>query len=659
MYLYYNQKGLPCIILAQACGIISLGFTVSFSAFLIAFVKWNILVTCKDEESCQDIYHYIRKNPYEESYVIFSILITTYIVLFSSYWIFKCYSSFHIISNAFTMEKFYREKLGVRLNDLYSMRWHEVVERLIKLHDHGILRVAVKEKLNEHDIVLRIMRKENYMIALINKQVLNMRCPWWIAPFTTETMFLTKSLEWSISFCILEYMFNDQFQISKKFIKDIFGLKRRFIIVGIVHTILLPFMLVFMSIHFFLQNAQQFHSSRAYLGPRQFSPLALWTFRDFNELPHFFEARINQAYRPSNDYLSLFNNPQISTVARCVSYILGSFLAALLLISFLGEGILLHVHAGDHNLLWFLGVFTAIFAGTRSLVPEITLTHTETHEELMNHIAAHTHHFPPHWENSSHTQNVKNEFSELCPYKIKLFFLEVLSVLLTPIVLLFSLPQSASAIIDFIRENSTYVDGLGAVCVFSLFELERFGDEQYGAPVTNLNDSHLENGKLEQSFINFQQNYPHWQMEGDNAGRVLLDNIHAFRNNIENKREEEQARVLQNSLMAIINKSNTVVEGSEKISPNKMPSVQDVAAEDGEMAENDPLLSKTPASINQYATDRSIDMFISGNRSQYESQDGTNNNNLPSILRSILKQENIDYENDFYWLNKFRNQRRK
>ena len=279
MYLYYNQKGLPSVILSQTCSVISLGFTVAFSTFLIAFVKWDLLLICKDEESCQDIHYYIRTNPYDDSYVIFSILITTYVFLFCCFWLWKCYCAFHIVSSAFTMEKFYREKLGVRLNDLYSMRWHEIVERLIKLHHHHVVRVAIKEKLDEHEIVLRIMRKENYMIALINKQVLKIKVPWFISPLYPEKLFLTKSLEWSISFCILEYMFNDQFQISKHFIKDIFGLKRRFIIVGIVNMLLLPFMLMFMSIHFFLQNAQSFHSNRSYLGPRQFSPLALWTFR--------------------------------------------------------------------------------------------------------------------------------------------------------------------------------------------------------------------------------------------------------------------------------------------------------------------------------------------------------------------------------------------
>ena len=32
-------------------------------------------------------------------------------------------------------------------------------------------------------------------------------------------------------------------------------------------------------------------------------------------------------------------------------------------------------------------------------------------------------------------------------------------------------------------------------------------------------------------------------------------------------------------------------------------------------------------------------------------------NDMPAILRSILKQENIDYQNDFYWMNRFQQER--
>lgn len=40
MYLYYVNKGLPAIILRQICGMVTLGFTIIFSVFLIGFIDW-------------------------------------------------------------------------------------------------------------------------------------------------------------------------------------------------------------------------------------------------------------------------------------------------------------------------------------------------------------------------------------------------------------------------------------------------------------------------------------------------------------------------------------------------------------------------------------------------------------------------------------------
>lgn len=33
------------------------------------------------------------------------------------------------------------------------------------------------------------------------------------------------------------------------------------------------------------------------------------------------------------------------------------------------------------------------------------------------------------------------------------------------------------------REHSKYVDGVGTVCDYALFEFEKYGDERFGAPV--------------------------------------------------------------------------------------------------------------------------------------------------------------------------------
>ena len=185
--------------------------------------------------------------------------------------------------------------------------------------------------------------------------LLNLKAPWWLAPFIgSESLILTKSLEWALSYCILDPMFERE-TLSQTFIRDRDGLAASMVMVGATHLALLPFMLVYMLIHFFLENAQQFHAQRQYLGPRQWSPLAVWTFREFNELPHVLEERLQLSLQPANQYIRLFHNPHLVLLAQCGQYLAGSLIAVLLAVSVVDENILLFVHAQDHNLVWYLG----------------------------------------------------------------------------------------------------------------------------------------------------------------------------------------------------------------------------------------------------------------------------------------------------------------
>ena len=184
-----------------------------------------------------------------------------------------------------------------------------------------------------------------------------MKVPWWLAPVLgAETLILNKSLEWSLYWCILDPMFTQTDTLSNEFIKDRDGVATGMIGLGLIHVLLLPFILLYMITHFFLENAQQFHIQRQYLGPRQWSPLAVWTFREFNELPHILDDRLQLSLRPTNEYLTLFHNPHIAVLAQCGQYMCGSLIAILLAISVVDENVLMYVHALDHNLVWYLGM---------------------------------------------------------------------------------------------------------------------------------------------------------------------------------------------------------------------------------------------------------------------------------------------------------------
>jgi Autophagy protein ATG9 len=53
------------------------------------------------------------------------------------------------------------------------------------------------------------------MIAMFNKDILDLS-----VPFLDNVKLLTKTLEWSLSICILNYVFDENYALKKKFIKD-------------------------------------------------------------------------------------------------------------------------------------------------------------------------------------------------------------------------------------------------------------------------------------------------------------------------------------------------------------------------------------------------------------------------------------------------------
>lgn len=59
--------------------------------------------------------------------------------------------------------------------------------------------------------------------------------------------------------------------------------------------------------------------------------------------------------------------------------------------------------------------------------------------------------------------------------KVMIFLQELLSVIVTPFVLWFSLPKCSDRIVDFFREFTVHVDGIGYVCSFAMFDFKRNG----------------------------------------------------------------------------------------------------------------------------------------------------------------------------------------
>lgn len=208
-----------------------------------------------------------------------NFLMMLYILLFSAYGLFSISKFVSNIKDALEAKYIFEDKLGISARKLEggAVEWYEIVQKLLQLQQTGEYKFAINGQNIKDELVVaqRILRRENFMIAFFNLDLLDLTIPMpWKNGARSKQRFYSKSLEWSIYFCVLSYMFSHNYKIRPTFCMDAVALQRRFIFCGIAHAIFMPFLLFFMTLHFFLQNLYDFRTTKQYLGPREWSDIA-------------------------------------------------------------------------------------------------------------------------------------------------------------------------------------------------------------------------------------------------------------------------------------------------------------------------------------------------------------------------------------------------
>lgn len=129
---------------------------------------------------------------------------------------------------------------GVRQpqSDIQTIPWHAIVARLSALRASHPSALSSRssttgqptERLDAHDVANRIMREENYLIALFNKGLLDLSLPLPRALRSTVgrvvgkhrfgKSMLTQTLEWNLSFCLLGFLFGKDGQVRRAFLSE-------------------------------------------------------------------------------------------------------------------------------------------------------------------------------------------------------------------------------------------------------------------------------------------------------------------------------------------------------------------------------------------------------------------------------------------------------
>ena len=187
--------------------------------------------------------------------------------LYSFFFIWKLVQYFFEIRRLIHIRNFFTYLLDIPEQDMQTVSWQDIVARIMALRDQNprtatniapdlrrFIGTQSKERLDAHDIANRLMRKDNYLIAMINKDVLDLSLPF---PLLRGRQLFSKTMEWYLHYGILDMAFNELGQVQQDFLRaDRRGilsqkLKQRLYFAGMLNLIFAPVVLAYVVIVYF------------------------------------------------------------------------------------------------------------------------------------------------------------------------------------------------------------------------------------------------------------------------------------------------------------------------------------------------------------------------------------------------------------------------
>lgn len=460
IYYYFLKGGFYSIIISKIIDVCSMIFLSFFALNVFIFLDWDNIMKCNID--CGDISEYLNLNSvYSPNF--FQIMIFIFVsglLLFSFYKIIKFFSDWRAF---YLIDKYYTNTLNIKRKDLHSKTWEDVINAI----SHTNERIPIDE------ITSIILKKENYFTALINNDI-----------FKIPERFFTKQMELTLYYGLNPFKFSN---------KTKYDIKKRLIILGIINLLLSPFILIYIVASFIFYNIDELYLNKKVLGPRRYTEYFKWEIREYNELQHYFENRINFSMKYAIEYTKQFPSRNIEIISKFIGLISGAFIVLFLILSLLDENILLFVKFLDRSLIFYTGIFASISAITRGYIrePENIVYNPN---DIMNKVSKYTHYMPKHWNNKCHTFNTRDEFLNKFKYIMLIFLYEIISVVTTPYLLFFVISEESQNIENFLKHNTSYKKSVGYTC--------RLSDFAYKKETVSK--------KMEMSIASFSENHPTW-----------------------------------------------------------------------------------------------------------------------------------------------------
>ena len=486
VYNYYFGEGFCCIIVDNLFNLFGLLFLIIFSIIILECIDYEVLFNEHKFENAFKLSGIFHTN----WFTVICIIIMCFVFLY------KLFRFFNKIKNTFEIKNWYNDNLDIDDFKIKYIKWSKIMKKIIEFFN----KQSLETNLTKLDILNRIMRKNNYFIAMIDLDILDFDI---YIPFYGNYSFLSKYLEWNLRKCISNYFFDSNSQIKSIFIKSannlltqneriIFTqeLQKRFKTMTIINLVCLPFILLFQVTYFFFKYAEEYRRDPNQLGLRQYSHYSRWKLREYNELPHIFNQRLNMSYEDANKYISYFSSKIVEMIKQFVLYIAGSLFIFLTFISILDEEILFNDLIDGRSVLFYIGILGGIVGLCKLIKNNNKIVYKP--DILLKRIAIYTHYFPENWKNKEQEYDTYKEFSKYFQVRIYSLLEELFSFVISPYILYYKISKNSDKIVNFFIDYTIYSQNAGHICSFANMSID---------------SKVLNTKKIKNSKINFNFNY--------------------------------------------------------------------------------------------------------------------------------------------------------
>ncbi|KAM6450967.1 autophagy-related protein 9B isoform 2-T2 [Liasis olivaceus] len=526
IYHFHQKNGFSCMMLSDIFELVQFLFVATFSTFLLCCVEYDILfanqpvnrthqgggggglVPDRGKVTLPDA---ILPASQCAQRIQASGGIIFLLAMAATFWLFRLAKVLCSLLGYWEIRSFYTKALKIPSEQLRNCSWQEVQARLISLQREQQMCVH-KRELTELDIHHRILRFKNYLVAMVNKSLLPVR---FRLPLLGRGVFLTQGLKYNLELLLFwgpgslfqgKWNLQPQYKRASARLELAHRLERSLLLLGLANLLLCPFILVWQVLYAFFSYTEVLKREPGSLGARRWSLYGRLYLRHFNELDHELRARLSRGYKPASKYMNSFTSPLLTVLAKNMGFFAGSILAVLIALTIYDEDVLTVQH-----ILTAITLLGLIVTVARAFIPDEHLVWCP--EQLLQCVLAHIHYIPDHWQGNAHKSETREELAQLFQYKAVFILEELLSPIVTPFLLIFALRARALDIIDFFRNFSVEVVGVGDICSFAQLDIRNHGNPQWlsqGRTEASVYQQ-AENGKTELSLVHFAIANPRWQ----------------------------------------------------------------------------------------------------------------------------------------------------